>query len=200
MLRETTMLPSHHVRAVDGMPVTSPERTLFMLAARETVRCAERATDNALTVGLTSPDRLWRAWGELAARGRSGTQVMRSILLDRQPGYVAPASELEARFRDLLKTEGMEEPRKQVDLGGDGWIGRVDCYFRQKVIVELDGRVAHISELDRARDRERDAELTAAGFPCHPLHLGADRLPPGVGDQDPSRRACGGGRLNSGAA
>jgi very-short-patch-repair endonuclease len=89
---------------------------------------------------------------------------MRSILLDRQPGYVAPASELEARFRDLLKTEGMEEPRRQVDLGGDGWIGRVDCYFRHKVIVELDGRVGHISELDRARDRERDAELTAAGF------------------------------------
>jgi very-short-patch-repair endonuclease len=89
---------------------------------------------------------------------------MRSILLDRQPGYVAPASELEALFRDLLKTEGMEEPRRQVDLGGDGWIGRVDCYFRHKVIVELDGRVGHISELDRARDRERDAELTAAGF------------------------------------
>ena len=58
----------------------------------------------------------------------------------------------------------MEEPRRQVDLGGEGWIGRVDCYLRHKVIVELDGRVGHISELDRARDGERDAELTAAGF------------------------------------
>jgi very-short-patch-repair endonuclease len=144
--------------------VTSPERTLFTAAARENFRCAERAIDNALTLGLTSPERLWRTWGDLAARGRPGTVPMRAILLERQPGYVAPASELEARLRDLLRAEGLDEPERQVDLGGEGWIGRVDCYFRPRIIVELDGRVGHVSELDRKRDRERDNELTAAGF------------------------------------
>lgn len=164
VLRETRLLPAHHLRSVDGIPVTSPERTLFTVAAREPYKCAERATDNLLTMGLTSPERLWRTWGDLAGRGRPGTLAMRAILLERQPGYVAPASELEARFRDLLRDEGIEQPERQVDLGGDGWIGRVDCYFRRRLIVELDGRIGHVSELDQRRDKERDAELTAAGF------------------------------------
>lgn len=164
VLHETRLLPAHHVRTVDGIPVTSPERSLFTAAAREKFKSAERAVDNALTLGLTSPERLWRTWGDLAARGRPGTLAMRAILLDRQPGYVAPASELEARFRDLLRDEGIEQPARQVDLGGDGWIGRVDCYFRRRLIIELDGRVGHVSELDQKRDKERDAELTAAGF------------------------------------
>jgi hypothetical protein len=157
-------LPAHHVRRIDGIPATSIERTLFMLAASENPKRTERAIDNALALGITSPERLWRTWGELAARGRRGTQVMRAILLDRLPGCVAPASELEARFRDLLREEGIEEPERQVDLGGEGWIGRVDNYFQAAVVAELDGRVGHISQLDRARDRERDNELTAAGF------------------------------------
>jgi very-short-patch-repair endonuclease len=164
VLHETRLLPPHHVRTVDGIPVVSPERTLFTIAGRETFKCAERATDNALTMGLTSPERLWRIWGELAGRGRRGTRAMRTILAERLPGYVAPASELEARFRDLLRDNGLEQPERQVDLGADGWIGRVDCYFRPRLIVELDGRVGHVSELDRARDRQRINELTAAGF------------------------------------
>jgi very-short-patch-repair endonuclease len=164
VLRETRLLPAHHVRAVDGIPVTSPERTLFTLAAREKYKCAERATDNLLTAGLTSPERLWRTWADLSGRGRPGTLAMRAILAERVPGYVAPASELEARFRDLLRDEGMEQPERQVDLGGEGWIGRVDCYFRPRIIVELDGRVGHVGELDRAKDRQRINELTAAGF------------------------------------
>jgi very-short-patch-repair endonuclease len=164
VLREMRGLQPHHFRTVDGIRVTSIELTLFMLAGSETLKCAERAVDNALTMGLTSAERLWRAWGELGARGRPGTKVLRAILADRLPGYVAPASELEARFRDLLRDEGLEQPERQVDLGGEGWVGRVDCYFRPRIIVELDGRVGHVSELDRAKDRQRINELTAAGF------------------------------------
>ena len=164
VLREMRGLEPKHLRRVDGIPVTSIELTLFMLAGSETFRCAERAVDNALTARLTSPERLWRAWAEFAARGRPGTKALQAILVDRMPGYVAPASELEARFRDLLRDEGMEQPERQVDLGGEGWIGRVDCYFRPRIIVELDGRVGHVSELDSAKDRQRVNELTAAGF------------------------------------
>jgi len=164
VLRETRYLPASHMRRVDGIPVTSIERTLFMLAARESLKCTERAVDNALTLGLTTPERLWGMWAELAARGRRGTTAMRAILAERVRGYVAPASELEARFRDHLRAEGLEQPRRQVDLGAEGWIGRMDCYFGRKLIVELDGRVGHVSELDRVRDRQRRNELTAAGF------------------------------------
>jgi very-short-patch-repair endonuclease len=163
-LHETRSLPPHHVRRIDGIPVPCIERVLFMLAGIETYKRAERATDNALTARLTTPERLWKMWGELAGRGRPGTRAMRAILAERLPGYVAPASELEARFRDLLRDNGLQQPERQVDLGGEGWVGRVDCYFRPRIIVELDGRVGHVSELDRAKDRQRINELTAAGF------------------------------------
>jgi len=161
---ESRRLLPRHVTKIDGIPVTTIDRTLFDLAADIRPKRLERAVDNALTAGLTSPRRLWRTWGELAGRGRRGTRLMRAVLAERMPGYVAPASELEARFRDLLKAEGIPLPELQVDLGDQGWIGRVDCYFRPRIIVELDGRVGHVSELDRKRDRERDNELTAAGF------------------------------------
>jgi very-short-patch-repair endonuclease len=50
-------------------------------------------------------------------------------------------------------------------LGGDEWIGRVDCRFtRDRLLVELDGRVGHVGELDRARDRDRDNALMAEGW------------------------------------
>jgi hypothetical protein len=112
VLHETRLLPAHHVRTVDGIPVTSPERTLFTAAARENFKCAERATDNALTLGLTSTERLWRMWGDLAARGRPGMVPMRAILLERQPGYIAPASELEARFRAPNRSDRRRRPHR----------------------------------------------------------------------------------------
>ena len=90
---------------------------------------------------------------------------MRDILDKRAPGYVATASELETRFVELLEAAGVEVPEKQVNLGGDEWIGRVDFVDRRaRVVFELDGRVGHASELDRKRDRRRDNELMAEGF------------------------------------
>jgi very-short-patch-repair endonuclease len=163
---ESRYLPGTHVRRVDGLPVTSLDRTLFDLAgvlahAEQT----ERAIDNSLSAGRTSPERLWRTWAELAAPGRPGSRVMRTILIKRVPGFVATASELERMFEKLLESAGLAPMEKQVNAGGEDWIGRVDFLDRApRAIFELDGRVGHASELDRARDRHRDAELLAAGF------------------------------------
>jgi very-short-patch-repair endonuclease len=47
--------------------------------------------------------------------------------------------------------------------GGRGRI--VDCLWRKaRLIVELDGRVAHVRELAFEDDRARDRALTAAGW------------------------------------
>ena len=104
-------------------------------------------------------------WAQMAGRGRQGTSVMHKVLLKRGPGYIAPESELEARFIDLLEEYGIPLPAKQVNVGGDEWIGRIDFIYRHaRLIIELDGRVGHDAELDRTRDRLRDRGLTAAGW------------------------------------
>lgn len=91
---------------------------------------------------------------------------MRAILEAREPGYVALASELEARFLDIVRRAGLPQPRRQLSTGDAGsWIGRVDfAYPEARLVVELDGRRHHTGMLDREADRARDNRLVAAGW------------------------------------
>ena len=87
---------------------------------------------------------------------------MRAVLATRVTGI---ESELEARFRDLLRRFGLPQPERQVVLGDDSeQAGRVDCLFRDAgLVVELDGRPFHSSKLDRLEDGRRDLALLRSG-------------------------------------
>ena len=162
---ESRRLPASHVTIVDGIPVTTLERTLFDLAGAINEKRVDRAIENVLARRWTTVERLWDIWADLAAVGRPGIRMMRKLLLKRGPGYVARESELEIRFSELLDANGIDQPDWQIDLGDEAFIGRVDCIFRRAgLIVELDGRVGHVGPLDEARDAERDKRLRALGF------------------------------------
>jgi hypothetical protein len=164
-VHESRRLPANHVASVDGLRVTTIERTLCDVAAGIRVLRLGRAVDNATTRGLTTVERLWAVWVELAAPGRRGVGAMRTVLLARGPGYVVGTTELEARFLDLIRRFGLALPTSQIDLGAEGWVGRVDFLFRaSRLVVEVDGRIGHVGHLDRAKDRERDNELMTAGW------------------------------------
>lgn len=101
---------------------------------------------------------------ELAERGRNGITVMRELLGDRPAGYIAPASGLEARLIRVLDDAGVAT-RRQVDLGGDDWIGRVDLLVvGTNLVIEADSARFHSSLSDRRRDAARDAAMAAAGY------------------------------------
>lgn len=159
------LLPSAHVTATCGIPVTTPERTLCDLAAVVGPLRIERAVDSALARHTADLARLWLAFDDLAARRRPGRRVMRRILAERPPGYVAPESELEARFLRMVERAGIVMPECQVDVGGAAWVGRVDFLFRcQRLVVEVDGQLAHSALSDRRNDEQRDEALKATGF------------------------------------
>ncbi len=173
--RESRALPARHVTTIWGIPVTTIERTLFDIAGTVDPRLADRAIENALARRLTTRERLWEAWSDIAAPGRPGTRAMRRLMMKRAPGYVAKESELEIRFSELLEVAGIAQPDWQRNLGGDRWIGRVDALFRkQRLIVELDGRVGHDGFLSTSRDRARDNEFGALGF--RTLHFTWEQL------------------------
>jgi very-short-patch-repair endonuclease len=135
---------------------------------------------------------LWQVLDDLAEHGRAGTVLMRSLLMERAPDYVAPESELEARLIDLARTFGLPEPERQVDLGDeDGWIGRVDFLFRgARIVVEVDGAEYHGGYIDRRHDEERDERLDAAGWTV--LRFGWDEVVNHPGDvADAIRIRCG---------
>lgn len=165
IVHEPRFLPDAHVTVFDGIPVTTPERTLCDIAGQVRPQRAERAVDSALARGTAGLPRLWLTYGDLTARGRPGRAAMGFILAERQPGYIAPESELEDRFLRIVARAGLAPPERQVALGGLDLVGRVDCLFRPaRLVVELDGRLGHASLLDQKADARRDAALRAAGF------------------------------------
>ncbi len=165
-LEQSLELPAHHVTMIDGIPCTTLPRTLFDLCGkRKSWGRVARAMDTALASKRVTTAALWRVLVDLAEHGRDGTVMFRTLLQERGGDYVAPESELERRFITLARAHGLPEPERQVDLGDDEWIGRVDFLFRSaRIVVEVDGAEFHDGLLDRGRDEQRDARLTAAGW------------------------------------
>jgi hypothetical protein len=160
------VLPHHHSRVVDAIPVTSIARTLFDLSGCVRPELAERALDHCLARRLVTVPACWRAMDDLAARGRPGTAIMRALLSARGAGYVAPASELERRMLRLLTDAGLPPPAREIDVGdADRWVGRVELVYRAaRVLIEVDSRLHHTMLDDYERDRVRDNSLVADGW------------------------------------
>lgn len=174
LIHECELLPPEHVVVLDGVPVVVPARALFEVAGMRR-RAAEidwwveriaRMVDTAWSKGLVSGATLHAMLDLLAARGRSGTRVMRLVLATRPLDYVPPASGLESRFAQILQRAGEAEMRRQIPSGDEHtWIGRVD--FRDPalpLVVEVQSERFHSSLIDKQLDRRRIERLRTAGY------------------------------------
>jgi very-short-patch-repair endonuclease len=164
-ITETRTLPEHHVTTVAAIPVVTPARLIVELAGREHPRRVERAAENAIAAGSLTAAALALVVGELAGRGRRGSTLLKRLVDDLSSGEAPPASELEARFRDLVEGAGLPQGLRQLDAGGEHWVGRVDvAYPAHRLLIELDGRRWHDSRSAMESDRRRDNDLVAAGW------------------------------------
>ena len=151
------VLPTDEMTTKDGIPVTTPARTLLDLAAILDRRALERAFNEAEVRRLTSPAPL----ETLIARhpGKRGATNLRTLLLDA--GRSTTRSELEARFLSLLDAHDLPHPETNVVIEGI----EVDAVWREQgVIVELDGYAFHGTRAAFESDRARDRRLTARGW------------------------------------
>jgi very-short-patch-repair endonuclease len=169
-VHEVRDLGPGHVLVLDGIPVSSPARVVFELAACLRLDRAERACDSALAKNLTTIPLLRQMLDEWADRGRAGTVAMREILERRPLGYVPPATNLESRFRYLAEKHGLGSFRRQVDLGGEEWVGRVDFLSeRCPLVVEVQSEEHHAALVDELADARRFKLLGDAGFRVEPV-------------------------------
>ncbi len=158
-------LPDHLVTRVAGIPVLTLAAVLFQLAGFEPPHRVERALDTVVTRSPGTLRALHQLLPELAAQGRDGIVVMRSLLQERPVGSRVFASNLERRFATILAAAGEPPLERQVDLGGHEWIGRTDFVDRELgAVFEVQSDTYHASVLDRRLDEERFAALRAAGF------------------------------------
>ena len=165
VLHETFWLPDRHTQIVHGVPCVSDARLAFELASLVSPRRLRRLVDRLKTTRGMEYAEMARVAAELWRRGKPGSAEMRLVVDERVPGYVPPASELEAVYRDLCDDFGLPQGVRQLNAGGTAWIGRVDvAYLSRKLLIELDSRRWHDTSTAFDDDRERTNALVAAGW------------------------------------
>ena len=162
-LAHHSLLPDDEITVVDGIPVTTVNRTLMDLAARSTLQQLERAFAERDIQGLHDPV----AIEKLLRRhpGRRGNKRLRAIESRRRVGDGVTKRELEAKWVEFVEEAGYEsvELNARVEAGGQWW--EVDSVWRaRKLIVELDSRKYHGHDIAFQGDRRRDRILLTAGY------------------------------------
>ena len=144
---------------IEGIPVTSPARTVLDLAANESRRDLDRLLNRADELEIL--DR--RRFEALAARagGHPGRGKFTTALRTFKPDAATLRSDLERRFRDLVLAAGLPAPQANVFVEGY----ELDAYWEAEgFAVELDVYATHGSRLSFEEDRERADDLLLAGI------------------------------------
>jgi hypothetical protein len=138
----------------EGIPVTSPSRTLVDLADYGDRRRLERAVDEALRLGFNI--------GRVApTHGKRGSGLLATLQREHVPGSTRTRSPLEELMLALRSESDLPAPLVNSKLGR--W--EVDfAWPERRLIVETDGRGTHSTPGAFERDRLKDAELTVAGW------------------------------------
>lgn len=149
-------LTSADVTCHEGLPITTPVRTLVDLLRTAPSRAAAQALADGV---LHHHIRLDNVGGVLArCVGWPGIRQAREAwtFADRRP-----ESPLESRHRVLFRDADLPAPelQAQIDDASGRRVARVDFLFREeRTIVESDGKVKYVAEADEP-DRDPDEVL-----------------------------------------
>jgi very-short-patch-repair endonuclease len=153
-----TTLHREDITQLDGLPLTTPSRTLLDLAGSLGTRELEQALARASRQGRLMRDQIQKLLERYPRR--HGIARLRT-LLSAPDDPVFTRSEAEERFLALVRRAGLRPPEMNVKVRGF----EVDALWRaERLVVEIDGFAYHSSPMDFERDRYRDGVLTAAGF------------------------------------
>lgn len=148
----------------DGIPCTSPSRTIVDVAGIAGEKLLAVTVEQAAVLGLLDVPEI----DAILTRGRRrGSPQLRGILAHwrRYSPETRLCSRLEARLLPLLSRQGIPTPECNQMLAIDGERFEIDFLWRcQRLVVETDGAQFHDNPLARARDRRRDRVLAAAGY------------------------------------
>jgi predicted transcriptional regulator of viral defense system/very-short-patch-repair endonuclease len=159
--RARTLDPAD-ITTVDGIPVTTPSRTLVDLAGtvpRDHLAKALREADRLQILDIGGIERTLTR-----TRGRRGHahKALREAL--QEYATLAPHDTRSPLEDDLLRLlHGAHLPLPQTNAPLHGFV--VDALWtKQRMVVELDGAGSHLTRHAFQKDRERDRALTAAGY------------------------------------
>lgn len=151
---------------VDGVPVTSVERTLLESAALVPQIVTEKAFASAWRRNLTSPAKCERYLEQHGGKGRRGVRQLRDVLEIYRDGGRPPGSSGEVAFLRALRAAGIEEPVRQfsIDLP-DGSKATADFAWPLRLkVIEFVGLEVHADSRAHAHDTLREDDIKAMGW------------------------------------
>jgi hypothetical protein len=132
------------------------ESPLFEFSKAET----ENAIDSAIRLRLVAEQRLRTRIVRENSRGINGGRPLLDALVD-----TGGESRLERWFLGLVRRAGIARPTLQkTDRDGTRVVARVDAYFPDGLVVEINGHGTHSSRRQLQRDAQRHTELTLRGL------------------------------------
>jgi very-short-patch-repair endonuclease len=145
------------VTKLEGIPVTTPLRTMIDLAGCLTTKQLETAINEADKLDLIGADDLQTAVA--ADSPATGVRKLRELLDARS--FVLTDSVLERRFARIARRAGLGKPLTRRMVAGH----RADFYWpKLGLVVETDGLRYHRTPVQQAKDRKRDQAYATAGL------------------------------------
>lgn len=149
----------------DGIPCTTPSRTLVDIAGRSGWVSLRRLVEQAAVLRVLDPGEIDR----ILARGRRrGAPRLRATLDPwRSSDKRSPRlrSLLEARVLPMLVEADLPRPQCNIKLRLDGHALEVDLLWREeRLVIETDGEETHGTRTAFQHDRWRDQLLVANGY------------------------------------
>ena len=165
-VRRSRHLDASDVLVVDGIPVTTPERTLIDVSFKLPKPKLELATmDVARRKLLDTQSLRARVLGRCTLGRKGGLAKLRAIV--RGSAYDEfHESVLEASILQAVLGAGLPHPTMGVLLlKGDVVLGEADVLFRPaRVVIECDGRSTHGTDSARADDEAKARRFAKAGL------------------------------------
>ncbi len=162
---ETADLPGRDRSVADGIPVTSPARTLIDMGRFVGAHRLGNMLDDAVRRDLTSYEEVYERFRELAKSGRNGITTMRRVLAERPCGAPPPGSAFELTVKRLLMRAGLPEPVLQHPVVAGEFRFLLDLSWPDRMVaVECEGFQFHRTPDQLAWDEFRRNRLALQGW------------------------------------
>ena len=159
---------------VDGIPTTTPARTICDLGLQLPEHEVMRILRHAISIGMLNQrevvDLRWR----ISMHGRNGAGIIGRCLDDLPMGAEDTESGLEVLFLEVCERFNLPRPVLQLPVFVNGRTYRLDfAYPAQRVFIEIDGR-GHSEPTQISNDGGRQNDLVAHGW--QPVRFGYTQL------------------------
>jgi 23S rRNA U2552 (ribose-2'-O)-methylase RlmE/FtsJ len=156
-IHESLDLEQRDVVIIDGIPTTTPVRTIVDLGASASVSYVEHCLDTALRLRMFDLAGVEQFITRVARSGRNGIGMIRPLVEERAGWNTLTESPLEDLFRRLISKSILPMPIEQFRVfDGHREVCRADFgYPNRMIVIELDSEQWHMDLATFQRDRHK---------------------------------------------